>query len=73
MPAAIFPSKRAPAYQNVPDEPWNDWRWQLRHRIRDVDALMARTASRPLPAGILAPSAALAREGTLAFFSQHLG
>jgi len=27
---------------------------------RDVDALMARTASRPLPAGILAPSAALA-------------
>ncbi len=27
---------------------------------RDVDARMARTASRPLPAGILAPSAALA-------------
>lgn len=28
-----FPSKRAPFYADVPDEKWNNWRWQLSHRI----------------------------------------
>ncbi len=37
MPAAIFPSKRAPVYQDVPDEQWNDWRWQMRNRLNTVE------------------------------------
>ena len=32
-----FPSKRAPIYQDVPDEKWNDWRWQLSHRLNSVE------------------------------------
>ncbi len=28
-----FPSKRAPAFAEVPDEKWNNWRWQLSNRI----------------------------------------
>src|SRR5512135_2254889 len=28
-----FISKRAPVYADVPDENWNNWRWQLSHRI----------------------------------------
>lgn len=32
-----FPSKRAPAYRDVPDEQWNDWRWQLSHRLNTVE------------------------------------
>jgi lysine 2,3-aminomutase len=28
-----FVSKRAPIYADVPDEKWNNWRWQLSHRI----------------------------------------
>jgi lysine 2,3-aminomutase len=28
-----FPSKRAPAFADVPDEKWNNWRWQLSNRI----------------------------------------
>jgi len=28
-----FASKRAPAYAEVPEEKWNDWRWQLSNRI----------------------------------------
>jgi lysine 2,3-aminomutase len=28
-----FPSKRAPLYAEVPDEKWNNWRWQLSNRI----------------------------------------
>ncbi|MBN1483005.1 KamA family radical SAM protein [candidate division KSB1 bacterium] len=26
-------------YENVPDEQWNDWRWQLRNRIKDLPTL----------------------------------
>jgi lysine 2,3-aminomutase len=37
MPAAIFPSKRAPLYQDVPDEQWNDWRWQMRNRLNTAE------------------------------------
>ena len=28
-----FTSKRAPIYKDIPDEKWNDWRWQLSNRI----------------------------------------
>jgi lysine 2,3-aminomutase len=28
-----FPSKRAPAFADIPDEKWNNWRWQLSNRI----------------------------------------
>jgi lysine 2,3-aminomutase len=28
-----FPSKRAPIYADIPDEKWNNWRWQLSNRI----------------------------------------
>jgi lysine 2,3-aminomutase len=32
-----FISKRAPLYADVPDEKWNDWRWQLSNRLNSVD------------------------------------
>lgn len=32
-----FPSRRAPVYQDVPDDKWNDWRWQLSHRLNTVE------------------------------------
>ncbi|HEX9013271.1 MAG TPA: lysine 2,3-aminomutase, partial [Anaerolineaceae bacterium] len=32
-----FPSRRAPAYADVPAEKWNDWRWQLSHRLNSVE------------------------------------
>ncbi len=32
-----FPSKRAPVYRDVPDEKWNNWRWQLSHRLNSVE------------------------------------
>lgn len=32
-----FPSKRAPLYADVPDEKWNNWRWQLSNRINTPD------------------------------------
>jgi lysine 2,3-aminomutase len=32
-----FPSKRAPIYADVPDEKWNNWRWQLSNRINTPD------------------------------------
>jgi lysine 2,3-aminomutase len=37
MPNTPFTSKRAPAYADVPDEQWNNWRWQLSNRINTVD------------------------------------
>ncbi len=33
MVSQPFPSKRAPAFADVPDEKWNNWRWQLSNRI----------------------------------------
>ena len=38
MPAP-FVSKRAPIYADVPDEKWNDWRWQLSHRLNTVEEI----------------------------------
>jgi len=32
-----FVSKRAPYYADVPDEKWNNWRWQLSNRINTVE------------------------------------
>ena len=32
-----FPSKRVKFYQDIPDEKWNDWRWQLSHRLNTVE------------------------------------
>ena len=34
-----FISKRAPIYADVPDEKWNDWRWQLGHRLNTVEEI----------------------------------
>jgi len=32
-----FPTKRAPFYADIPDEKWNNWRWQLSNRINSVE------------------------------------
>ena len=32
-----FVSKRASIYKDVPDEQWNNWRWQLSHRINTLE------------------------------------
>lgn len=32
-----FVSKRAPIYQDVPAEKWNDWRWQLSNRLNNAE------------------------------------
>ena len=29
-------SRRAPIWEDVPDEKWNDWRWQLSNRVNDL-------------------------------------
>ncbi len=34
-----FPSKRAPVFADVPTEKWNDWRWQLSHRLNTVEEI----------------------------------
>jgi len=30
-------SRRAPIWEDVPDEKWDDWRWQLSHRINSLE------------------------------------
>ncbi len=37
MAKTTFISKRASAYADVPDEQWNNWRWQLSHRINTIE------------------------------------
>jgi lysine 2,3-aminomutase len=47
MPGPII-SKRAPLYADVPDEKWNDWRWQLSHRLNtaeDIEKVIPLTDS----------------------------
>ncbi|MBC8509165.1 MAG: lysine 2,3-aminomutase [Anaerolineales bacterium] len=34
-----FPSKRAPIFSSIPDEKWNDWRWQLSHRLNSIEEI----------------------------------
>jgi lysine 2,3-aminomutase len=36
MTSYPFPSRRASIYQDIPDEKWNDWRWQLSHRLNTI-------------------------------------
>jgi lysine 2,3-aminomutase len=38
MPTPIV-SKRAPAYAEVPDEKWSDWRWQLSNRLNSFEEI----------------------------------
>ncbi len=48
MTTTSFPSKRAPVYRDVPDEKWNNWRWQLSHRlntVEDFEQIMSLTES----------------------------
>ena len=52
-----FLSRRAPIYADIPDEKWNDWHWQLSHRLnsvedfekvfKEVDILLTPTAPHP--------------------------
>ena len=37
MAVEKFISKRAPFYKDVPDEKWNDWRWQMANRLSTAD------------------------------------
>jgi lysine 2,3-aminomutase len=37
MSPAAFTSKRAPVFKDIPDEKWNDWRWQLSNRLNTVE------------------------------------
>jgi len=39
MPSAQFESLRAPAFRDIPDAQWNDWRWQLSHRLNNAEEL----------------------------------
>lgn len=48
MSATPFTSRRAPIYKDVPDEKWNDWRWQLSNRLNsaaDLDPILKLTDS----------------------------
>ena len=36
-PTAAGPKPRAPFYADVPDEQWDDWRWQLSNRVNDLE------------------------------------
>lgn len=37
MATSHFSSRRAPIYADVPDEKWNDWRWQMSKRLNSVE------------------------------------
>lgn len=32
-----FLSRRAPTFKDIPEDKWNDWRWQLSHRLNTVE------------------------------------
>ena len=36
---ASYDYRRIPLYRDVSPEDWNDWRWQMRNNIRDVETL----------------------------------
>ncbi len=36
---ATYDYRRIALYKDVPPEDWNDWRWQMRNNIRDVETL----------------------------------
>jgi len=33
------PGRRAPIYADIPDDQWNNWRWQLSHRLNTADEI----------------------------------
>jgi lysine 2,3-aminomutase len=37
MSPFTFPSRRAPCFADIPDEKWNDWHWQLSHRLNSAE------------------------------------
>jgi lysine 2,3-aminomutase len=37
MPLNKFTSKRAPYFSDVPEEKWNDWRWQMANRLNSAE------------------------------------
>src|SRR5512133_82956 len=37
MSPVPFPSCRAPCFAEIPDEKWNDWHWQLSHRLNTAE------------------------------------
>ncbi|BCY18076.1 MAG: lysine 2,3-aminomutase [Chloroflexi bacterium] len=37
MSPLSFPSRRAPIFIDIPDEKWNDWHWQLSHRLNSIE------------------------------------
>jgi lysine 2,3-aminomutase len=39
MTSGVFSSRRAPAFRDIPDAQWNDWRWQLGHRLNKAEEL----------------------------------
>ncbi len=39
MTVLPFPSKRAPIFADIPDDKWNDWRWQLSHRLNSAEEI----------------------------------
>ena len=46
--ALNFQSKRAPFFADIPDDKWEDWRWQLTHRlnsIQDFEKIVTLTES----------------------------
>ncbi|MFM7101798.1 MAG: hypothetical protein ACKO3N_11585, partial [Verrucomicrobiota bacterium] len=74
-PAAVLkqfrPAGRGP-WSHVPDSDWNDWRWQLKHRITRVEQLerLLPTLTREERAGaILAGESKLAMAITPYFFN----
>jgi lysine 2,3-aminomutase len=39
MSPRVFQSRRAPAFREVPDSQWNDWHWQLAHRLNSAEEI----------------------------------
>ncbi len=37
MSPLSFPTRRAPIFTDIPDEKWNDWHWQLSHRLNSIE------------------------------------
>jgi lysine 2,3-aminomutase len=39
MTLRLFKSRRAPCFAKIPDAQWNDWRWQLSHRLNTAEEI----------------------------------
>ena len=40
-------SRRFGLFQDIPDEQWNDWKWQVQNRIETLDDLKKYIALTP--------------------------